>query len=248
MCRMVAIASVEAAPVTYELIESPHSLLRQAECGSCGPHADGCGVAYVQNKKIPLHRRGPAQNWDDTFKEIIRSIKGQLVICHNRKASGGQQTDESRSHPFLRTFKGSDVALCHNGTLNSVLDEAKERGVVDTEIFFEEILANQKELTLSTIARRVGELARETKYTSLTAFLLAPNALFAWRLFGDERVRDYYTLSKREVAGRMVIASEPIDKEVGWTLIPNGTIVSATVEGGKLRMQEEKIDCPNLPA
>jgi len=178
----------------------------------------------------------------------VRGVKSQLVICHNRKASSAQRTSELSSHPFKRQFGESEVAFCHNGTVTSMVEEAKRHGRVDTELFFEAILAGQNELTLESVAWRVSELARSQKFTSLTGLLLTPGVLFAWRLFSDERLSNYYTLSRHETEGRVIIASEPIDTSSGWALIPNGTMCCVSVEGGKIRTRERKLDCPGLPA
>ena len=193
MCRMIAKVSSPAEKPVYELLDAPHSLLRQAKCARqpenpdlCGPHASGCGIASVADGRIVVEKRGPDENWDSTFQEYVRTVSSQLIIAHNRKATPGLRIDRSCSQPFLRTFKGREVALCHNGSILTFESEAKQRGVADSEILLEQILAGISELTAEDLARHDSILAREHRYTSMSALLLTPERIFAWRIHSKD--------------------------------------------------------------
>ena len=250
MCRMLAKVSSTEESARYELLDAPHSLFEQSKCGRqpenpdvCGAHASGCGIAFVAGREIPVERRGPDENWDESYREFVRGISTKILIAHNRKATPGLRVDRSCSHPFTSTFKGSQVAFCHNGTVFNLEEEAKRRGVADSEVFFEQLLAGVPALTADAISRQLCTLAREYRFTSLSGLLLVPTGVFAWRIHGkdpgnEERFSKYYTLHLRRTPSAAVIASEPVDSASGWKLARNGAFYSLTAEAGIVAVEE----------
>src|SRR5262252_4770084 len=108
MCRMLAKISVHEESVREELVEAVRSLRTQSVCG-CVPagdppgHTDGCGLAFVRGGNIEIVRRGREDAWNDTFLETARSVRSQLAIGHNRKASSGltaANVGPDFAHPF----------------------------------------------------------------------------------------------------------------------------------------------------
>jgi hypothetical protein len=181
-----------------EFVEAVRSLRKQSVCG-CVPkikidgrdlapgHADGCGVGYVCESQVQIDRRAKQDCWDTSFVDFIRNLKCQMVVGHNRKASSGlNNVGIERAHPF-QGGDGVPLAFCHNGTISGLMPQAKLENITDSEIFLRHILRDVGELNTENLSHRISELARQYKadggYTSLTALLLTPVTVFAWRVF-----------------------------------------------------------------
>jgi len=263
MCRMLAKVSLIEGTLREELVEGEHSLKQQSKSGCVPPgfppgHADGCGLAFVEEEHVKVARRGSANAWDEGFTKLACTVKCRLAIAHNRKASPGLKSNLSAecAHPFSRDLNGMTLAFCHNGGVGALMEQANDQNRVDSDIFFESILGGVRELDFKSVRARVGHLAREYRshpkgFTSLTAFLLSPTSVFAWRLFetgesGKKSSRgwypDYYTLSLTQSREQVLIASEPTDKSRRWELLPNGRFLAIEMRGDKIDIQQGELD------
>ena len=252
MCRMLAKIAAEPFCPEYELLSAPHSLAAQSTCAaqpddpwSCGPHASGCGMSWREAGALRTEKRGADDRWDDRFKKAIRSMRTDAVIAHNRLASPGLRVDVSCSHPFEGTIGGENVSFCHNGGISNLMDEAKSRGLSDSKIFLEKMEKDVSSLEPTLLADWLRERAREWKYTSLSALLLSPSRLFAWRCFSDAdphaaRFEQYYTLHFRSTEREACFASEPID-ESGWRLLGNMSFMACENGGGSLAVSSRAL-------
>jgi predicted glutamine amidotransferase len=207
---------------------------------------------------VELERRGRETAWDAEFTKLAGATQCQFAIAHNRKASPGIGSNVSagRAHPFVRKFNGFEVALCHNGFVGAIADQANRENRVDSELFFEQILGGIDRLDFDRVRGRVSHLAREYRkapdpFTSITAFLLSPTQVFAWRLFGTEPGKPaaagwypgYYTLWLKQSEEQALIASEPIDRSAGWELLPNGQCLGIGINDGRITIQQALLDC-----
>jgi predicted glutamine amidotransferase len=257
MCRILAKISLSEETLDEELVSAEHSLKKQSENGCVPPrstkgHADGCGLAYVKDGRVELERRGRDNAWDEGFTKIASTVKCQLAIAHNRKASPGLKANfgAGYAHPFARDFKGVRLAFCHNGGVGALTDKANNENRVDSDIFFEDILDGIQELDFENVWASVSRLARTYRehpksYTSLTGFLLSPTHLFGWRLYGNPAPKwypGYYTLSWKRGKERVVIASEPTDGGGGWELLPNGQFLAIGIGDSGINAQERQLD------
>ncbi|UKJ05755.1 class II glutamine amidotransferase [Solitalea lacus] len=230
---MLAKVSIFPTSIQEEMLLSPYSMQYLSKHGRLpedpethGEHNDGCGIAFVKNNQLEIHRRDKDHSWDYTFRLIVENAKSNLFIAHNRKAYKDLTINEKRSHPFLyQTF-----AFCHNGGVYSFMDEALDHGITDTEIFFKELLDKAENKSSQGIFNSLNNIANTTDYSSLTGFLMNNQELFAWRIYNTknkeraQRFEDYYTLWLKNNKGSVVIASEPLDNG-NWEKLPNFSFI-----------------------
>jgi predicted glutamine amidotransferase len=263
MCRFLAKVSLKEAPLSEEVLDAENSLRKQAVNGCVPPgdppgHVDGCGLAYVKDGQIKRERRGKENAWDDEFIKLVRATKCQLSMAHNRKATTklGTNVSVERAHPFIQNLNGVPLAFCQNGSISAIIEQSNRENLVDTELFFRQILEGIEQADFDLVSDRVGYLAREykkpaEKFTSLNAVLLSPTHLFAWRLFrtDDSHQRPaadwydgYYTLWSKRSADQIVIASEPTDRGPGWELMKNGQFLGISLKDNQINIREKQLD------
>src|SRR5688500_9982861 len=104
MCRLFGAAASAPIDVSFELLRSDNSILRQSE-----RHDSGWGSAYYSAGGEPDVRRFPeAAHADATFDEVT-SGRSRLIIVHVRRATIGDLTLDN-THPFER----GPYTYCHN--------------------------------------------------------------------------------------------------------------------------------------
>ena len=248
MCRMIAKASITETSIMDEMLNCPHSLQYLSTEGRLpdnpkhrGHHRDGCGVAFVVNNKIEIHKRGSKNAWNDSYIKIINQARSHLFLGHNRLASAGLESKVESSHPFEITAQGIPYGFSHNGTIYSLVDEAKQRGITDSELFFESLISSTENNSEEQILQRLKALIKEYTYNSITGFLLSPRKLMVWRVFNEsdstkqEDYNLYYTMYMKLSKGTVVFSSEPLDNEP-WALLPNNSYVSVEPDTDKLKV------------
>lgn len=252
---MVAKVSSEITSIYEELENCPYSLHWLSAHGKQsknpeqrGAHDDGCGLAWFENVKLQLHKRGKDRFWDASFVQEAKDARSRIFIAHDRQASGGLQLDEKGAHPFSATIAGKQVALCHNGAVRNLMDEAKAHGTSDSEIFLQKIADKASSLSFEDMRQTIAGMAAHYDYTSMTAFLLAPDRLFAWRIYNGkdktnrDRYEKYYTLYISNRGDHILIASEPIDDNPNWELIPNMSFIEAVPVDGKVEVKQVSLN------
>lgn len=229
MCRMLAKVSLMPTSIYDEMLLCPYSMHYLSKSGKMaedpdthGEHNDGCGIAFVKNGQLEIHKRDKEHSWDSSYRLIIENVQSNLFIAHNRKASKDLEIDEKRSHPFLY----HSFAFCHNGSVHSLMDDAIDTGVTDTELFLKELIDKAENTSSQGIFNSLNVLANKYEFSSLTGMLMNTHELFAWRIYNDrnkeraKRFEEYYTLWMKKNEGSVVIASEPLDNE-HWEKLPN---------------------------
>ncbi|MEP7170770.1 MAG: class II glutamine amidotransferase, partial [Bacteroidota bacterium] len=246
MCRMIAKASVRETSIMDEMLNCPYSLEYLSEHGrqpdepsQRGNHRDGCGMAFIQNNTTEIHKRDRDHALDDSYIHTVREARSKLFIAHNRLASAGLESRVEASHPFELFSQGSKYAFSHNGTIYNFVDEAKKRNTSDSFIFLEHLISKTELNDDETIIKRIISIAQSAAFSSMIAFLLAPDHLMAWRIFNEqdksklEKRILYYTMYMKLSKNNIVFSSEPLDDE-GWTLMPNNTLLSVKPTGNRL--------------
>lgn len=236
MCRMIAKVAVHETSVMDEMMNCPYSLEYLSEQGrqpdnpaQRGQHRDGCGMAFIHSNRTEIHKRDRDHAWDDSYIQTVRDARSKFFIAHNRLASGGLKPMVAASHPFSHFAQGNTYAFSHNGTIYNYLDEAKSRGTSDSYIFLEKLISETEPNDDENIIKRLTHIAKTTQFTSMIAFLLAPDRLLVWRIFNEsEKTEDrnlYYTMYMKLAHESVVFSSEPLD-DGSWTLLPNNTFVA----------------------
>lgn len=250
MCRMAARVSVQPQSPAFELLEASHSLRKQSLAANypfspsgTGPHNDGCGIAWFERGTINLEKRGREECWDETFIEDVRSLQTTAWIAHNRAASQGLVVDTANAHPYLSTIQGEPVAFCHNGGVRSLMEAAKARQVSDSCILLEHLSKELRVLAFDELREFLHARSASWEFTSINGLLLSQYGVFAWRCFEEKPqtlsvFNDYYTLSIRDGADDICIASEPLNPGASWRHIPNRTLVEVSTSHGTVVLRE----------
>jgi len=237
MCRMIAKVSSTEASITEEMFLCPTSLHYLSQNGrqpdtpwERGDHNDGCGLAFVNNESIDIHKRDKENSWDESYQSVVQQSRSKIFIAHNRLASKGLNTSVDAAHPFFYMPGDTPYALSHNGSIKTFMTEAKELGTSDSNILLRKIVDKKESNPSLDIADIVSEIAGVTDYNSMCAFLMLPNEIMIWRIYNEKNAADipvyeaYYTLYINLRSGNVIVSSEPLD-EGNWHLLPNKTFL-----------------------
>ena len=249
---MLAHISFLPATVADAVIESENSLKiqsgRQKIFGNktMGPHQHGAGIAWSEKGAVNISKVSADNMWRAEFCGKIREIRSNITIAHVREASTGLRIDETCAHPFAARFEGQDLAFCHNGSVNSYFDEAKQRGITDTQIYLENLLRNLKTLDLSSLTETLRKISSDWRYSSASALLMSANRLFAWRMLNPlapavNHAEEIYTLYYKKTQNCFTIASENLDNSEGWVKVKNKQIFSLEIGANSIICESAEI-------
>jgi len=177
MCRLFAAAAGAPVDVSFELLRSDNSILRQSE-----EHDSGWGSAYYSNG-VPDVRRFPhAAHADDAFDEVT-SGRARLIMVHVRRATIGD-LELDNTHPFDR----GPYTYCHNGTILKAsqlvpLADRQPRGVTDSERFFNLLMTDFDPGDVrGSLRRTVEKVADVCRFSALNFLFCDGQRLYAYRL------------------------------------------------------------------
>ncbi len=166
MCELFGLSSNRAVTLTISL----EVLARHG--GLEGPHKDGWGVAYYEQKDVRLIKDAGAaakSDWIDFLGD--HRLRSTLILSHIRKATQGRRT-YSNTQPFIRELGGRTHVFAHNGNLRGLKDVADLRldryrpvGDTDSEWAFCALLNSMIDLWQDRVAvpdlkERLARIAR----------------------------------------------------------------------------------------
>ncbi|MDI9561261.1 MAG: class II glutamine amidotransferase [Pseudomonadota bacterium] len=91
--------------------------------GEHNPH--GWGIARFDGRACQVFKE-PIKSSSSKLATFLRDyelFESNIFIGHVRYASRGEHTLQN-THPFIHVFRSREVALAHNGTLDSVMEES----------------------------------------------------------------------------------------------------------------------------
>ena len=251
MCRLFGLhAGTTPAAATFWLLDAPDSLQAQSR-----RNPDGAGIGVFGPGGQPVVRKQPIAAWDDTdFATAARELTGTTFLAHVRHASTGALTVPN-THPFLqegRLFAHNGV-IQGLDRLDARLEELRAahlvQGQTDSERMFALITAEATrhgEDVGAGIVAAIGWICEHLPVYSVNLLLATATDLWALRYpetnqlwvleragapSGTAEVMDVRSdrihARSRELAGRgcVVLASEPMDGEVGWRLLASGELL-----------------------
>ena len=176
MCRLFAAAASAPVDVSFELLRSDNSVLRQSE-----EHDSGWGSVYYTEHGEEVNRFPQAAHADESFDELT-SGRARLIMVHVRRATIGGLTLEN-THPFTR----GPYSYCHNGTIlkASELEPLADRapvGDTDSERFFNLLMADFDSGDVIASLRRAVERTCDTcRFSALNFLFCDGKRLYAYR-------------------------------------------------------------------
>ena len=235
MCRWIAYRG-ETTAFEHYVTEPEHSLVTQslrALEATTGTNGDGFGLGWYGNHPEPGLYRETRPAWsDENLRYLCRHLHSHLFFAHVRAATGTAVTRQN-CHPFAcgrwmfmhNGFVGSWNRLRRK--VESMIPEAlypSRVGTTDSEAVFLAMMDAGVEREPVEAARRVllslCELVNEDgrhDRMRFTAALANGHDLFAFRFAENDNAN---TLYYREDGERLIVVSEPFDKEPDWTEVP----------------------------
>lgn len=268
MCRLFAQVAPGPASARDLLVDSPLSLLRQADADSSNPQKDGWGVAWFDQRGVPHLTKsgGAAPAEKERFAAVADEASSSIVMGHIRAASN-PHLDEAHAHPF----SDEGWVFAHNGTLTiagEVADalgtrRARLRTSSDSEVYFQQFLKHlEREKDPSRAFEacvqedwRLWESCRgrypeaSTPYTSLNAVASDGRALHALchasrRGLAERGVchpdQPWSVMSFATRGARFVLASEGVDGG-DWTRLTPPETLSARPEAGGVSLSRRRL-------
>jgi glutamine amidotransferase len=137
MCELFAVSASSAVDVRISL----HELALHG--GETGRHADGWGIAFLQDRDVALFREPSAAGRSPWIAYLeTHPIRTTAVVAHIRHATRGTIALEN-TQPFSRELWGRVHVFAHNGDLGDSLNRsipaaARHRpiGETDSEVAF----------------------------------------------------------------------------------------------------------------
>ncbi len=151
MCELFAMSSRHPASVNFSL-----SILAR-HGGEVGPHKDGWGIAYYEDKDLRLIKEAEAASKSDWVRFIeSHDLRSAIVVSHIRKATVGRRVLEN-SQPFSRELGGRWHIFAHNGDLKHIRVRMNPKsglyrpvGTTDSEYAFCALMTRLQDTWLKT--------------------------------------------------------------------------------------------------
>lgn len=269
MCRLFGMSGgPERVRATFWLLEAPDSLAEQSR-----REPDGTGLGYYEEDGTPVVRKQPLAAYEDqAFAREACQTCSRTFVAHVRFASTGR-VSAPNTHPFEqqgRLFAHNGV-IEDLAALEQELGPALSavHGQTDSERFFA-LISREAERAGDVgqgIARAARWVAEHLPVFALNLVLISPSELWTLRypdvheLFYLERAaggpsgdRDLDHAGARggirvrsgDLGQRpsVVVASEPMDEDAGWTALDPGQLLHV---GPDLKV-EITLPLPDPPA
>src|SRR5947209_19134510 len=250
MCRLFGMsAGHEPVKATFWLLEAPDSLAQQSR-----HEPDGTGLGHFDADNHPAVQKQPLAAYvDQQFGREAREVSSRTFVAHVRYASTGKVSLEN-THPFEqqgRLFAHNGV-IGDLPALEQELGEAMAgvRGDTDSERFFA-LITREMERTRDIglgIVSATGWVAEHLPVFALNLVLITERELRALR-YPDVHELHFLERAPGGPTGRrhldhasargsirvrsgdlgrlpaVVVASEPIDEDAGWSALESGQLL-----------------------
>jgi predicted glutamine amidotransferase len=177
MCRLFGAVASAPVDLSFELLRSDNSVLRQSE-----RHDSGWGSAYYKDGLPDIRRFAQAAHADEAFTEITGG-RTRLAMVHVRRATIGDLKLEN-THPFDH----GRYTYCHNGTIlkaNDLIPLADRRpaGDTDSERFFNLLMTDfDHDDVVGSLRRTVETVVERCGFSALNCLICDGQRLYAYRL------------------------------------------------------------------
>lgn len=237
MCRHLAYLG-PPIPLARLLFEPPHALVRQASApcdmrGGGTINADGFGVGWhPAGQDMALTYRRAQPMWTDPgLPPLAAATSAPSVLAAVRSATPGMPVQESACAPlaaggWLFSLNGRIA-----GWPESVAKLAESLPVTDLLTLPAPV---DSALLWALLRRRLatGQPPADAVVDTITDVVAAAPGSRLNLLLTDARVivatTVTHSLSVRQVAGSVLVSSEPLDDDPAWRPVPDGHLVVAT--------------------
>jgi glutamine amidotransferase len=237
MCRHLAWVG-EPVTLSTLVLDAEFSLLRQAFAPRHQEHgvvnADGFGVGwYVPERAEPVRYRRAQPLWGDaSFASLAPTIAAGCLLGAVRDATPGfAATDESSAAPFMHgrwlfshTGALADWPRARKALVERTLEVPEAAAPVDSALLFG--VAVSAWSAGASLADGLAECVRAAEAVGggRLSFLACDGERLAATSYGDR-------LFCRESEAGVLLASEPLDDQPGWRLLPPSSLIEADAAG-----------------
>lgn len=255
MCRMAAYLGQEA-PLSTLLLEPPHSLESQAyqprEMLSGTVNVDGTGVAWwAEAGADPLVYVSDKPPWSDAnVLRLAPRLRATCQLAAVRSATPGLAAGAGAAAPFV----AEGLAMTHNGYVERFREElvapllagldARALGAIEVLTDSTALFARMVHRRLREPALALDELAECTLQdvdaicaergvrAQLNVILAEQGRLVAVRHGLGIAPNSLYKLERgARWPNALLVASEPLDEDESWTLLPPDTLTTLDEAG-----------------
>jgi predicted glutamine amidotransferase len=226
MCRLFGAAASAPIDVSFELLRSDNSILRQSE-----RHDSGWGSAYYANGQPDVRRFPEAAHAGEGFDEVT-SGRARLIMVHVRRATIGDLTLDN-THPFAE----GPFTYCHNGTILKAaelvpLADRAPRGDTDSERFFNLLMTGfDPDDVVGSLRRTVEQVCETCRFSALNFLFCDGRRLYGYRfgvyrlfalvrsldLDADTQTHHHLHLERPHGEHVVLVSSEQLDDRPEWT-------------------------------
>jgi predicted glutamine amidotransferase len=250
MCRWIAYRG-ETTAFEHYVTEPEHSLVTQslrALEAATGTNGDGFGLGWYGDHPEPGLYRETRPAWsDENLRYLCRHLHSHLFFAHVRAATGTAVTRQN-CHPFAC----GPWMFMHNGFIGS-WNRLRRRvenmipdplypsriGTTDSEAVFLAMVGaglDQDPLKATrSVVQQLCNLVNEGGHRErmrFTAALANGRDLFAFRFAENDSANSLYF---REDGDRLIVVSEPFDKEPDWIEVPtNHALVAKSSKSAEI--------------
>lgn len=182
--------------------------------GGSADNPDGWGIASWVNNQASIEKY-PEPGWrSERFQELAKSVTGQLLMAHVRKARNPPTPGLLNTHPFAHSCCGREWVFAHNGMVPDVIEQScpgvvcHPEGNTDSEFAFCHLLAGIVDAyDDADISHWLGQLANCTTAIAILGqfnFLLSDGCVLI--AHGHDRLH----YSERP-NGLALLATDPMD-------------------------------------
>lgn len=253
MCRFVVYRG-KPVPLAHVISEPEHSLVVQSyqpkEMTAGTVNVDGFGVGWYNRALAPTPcvYTSIIPIWSDrNLPGLSRHIASDCIMANVRSATTGFGLDQSNCQPFVH----GRLAFMHNGfiensrqgLLRKIRDALRDeyyqhiQGSTDSEHIFALVLnfLHGREYTQQTLAQALRETVAQLlawtqgqqMHMALNIVLTDGENVVALRFANSSPAPSLYSLrNSTAFPEAVVIASEKLSAEPGWTAVPEGHVMT----------------------
>lgn len=235
MCELFGMSSSQPLNMARELGEF------RLHGGEVADNPDGWGIASWESGAFHLCKEPTPAHQSELFAQLGESTQSSLFIAHVRKASFPPVIDMSNTHPFQRLCCGKEWVFAHNGMVPDIVGIELSNdnpvccptGRTDSEYAFCHLLGDIAQHlhglpaadpaawfeNLAVVSGLVASLGKFNFLMSDGEHLVA---------YGHDRLhyleRSSSDQSDSIPVNSVLVATEPLDKNAGWTTFQPGEL------------------------
>lgn len=229
MCRLLGLVSqTRTEPDIFENFRE-QCLTGCVKSSQEPGHKDGWGLGFHKDGRMEVVKSGKDAKSDELYSRTYPLIcDSPVIVGHIRKATDAMTKGVAEfAHPFAK----EGWVFAHNGSVFWSQEKKNQfPNLIDSQIVLELILSKIRgaQNIPDKIVEVISKIVENERITALNFLLTNGKVFICYRFFNgsDPENEQYYTLCKKIEKNRIMIASEPVDKDrADWQLMEPGELV-----------------------